>query len=37
MWSYGSDLRSMKLTVLKVIVSSEGTYNTVGAAYYDHG
>ena len=27
MWSYGIDLRSIKLTVVKVIVSSEGTYN----------
>ena len=27
MWSYGLDLRSIKLTVVKVIVSSEGTYN----------
>ena len=35
MWSYGLDLRSIKLTVVKVVVSSEGTYNTVGTAYYD--
>ena len=27
MWSYGLDLRSIKLTVVKVVVSSEGTYN----------
>ena len=27
MWSYGLDLRSVKLTVVKVVVSSEGTYN----------
>ena len=27
MWSYGLDLRSIKLTVVKVIVSSEGSYN----------
>ena len=27
MWSYGSDLRSIRLTVVKVVVSSEGTYN----------
>ena len=27
MWSYGLDLRSIKLTVVKVFVSSEGTYN----------
>ena len=27
MWFYGLDLRSIKLTVVKVIVSSEGTYN----------
>ena len=27
MWSYGSDLRSIKLTVVKVFVSSEGTCN----------
>ena len=24
---YGRDLRSIKLTVVKVVVSSEGTYN----------
>ena len=35
MWSYGLDLRSIKLTVIKVVVSSEGTCNTVGATYYD--
>ena len=27
MWSYGLDLRSIRLTVVKVIVSSEGTCN----------
>ena len=27
MWSYGLDLRSIKLTVVKVIVSSERTCN----------
>ena len=27
MWSYGEDLRSIELTVAKVVVSSEGTYN----------
>ena len=27
MWSYGLDLRSIILTVVKVVVSSEGTYN----------
>ena len=27
MWSYGLDLRSIKLTFVKVIVSSEGTCN----------
>ena len=27
MWSYGLDLKSIKLTVLKVVVSSEGTYD----------
>ena len=27
MWSYGLDLRSIKLTVVKVVVRSEGTYN----------
>ena len=27
MWSHGLDLRSIKLTVVKVIVSSEGTCN----------
>ena len=27
MWSYSLDLRSIKLTVVKVVVSSEGTYN----------
>ena len=27
MWSRGLDLRSIKLTVVKVVVSSEGTYN----------
>ena len=27
MWSYGLNLRSIKLTVVKVVVSSEGTYN----------
>ena len=27
MWSYGLDLRSIKLTVIKVVVSSEGTCN----------
>ena len=25
MWSYGLDLRSIRLTVVKVVVSSEGT------------
>ena len=27
MWSYGLDLRSIKLTVVNVVVSSEGTCN----------
>ena len=27
MWSYCLDLKSIKLTVVKVVVSSEGTYN----------
>ena len=27
MWSYELDLRSIKLTVVKVVVSSEGTCN----------
>ena len=27
MWSYGLDLKSIRLTVVKVVVSSEGTYN----------
>ena len=27
MWSYGLDLRSIWLTVVKVVVSSEGTCN----------
>ena len=27
MWSYGLDLRSIKLTVVKVAVGSEGTCN----------
>ena len=27
MWSYGLDLRSIKLTVVKVVVGSEGTCN----------
>ena len=27
MWSYGLDLRSIKLTVVKVVVRSEGTCN----------
>ena len=27
MWSYGLDLRSIRLTVVKVLVSSEGTSN----------
>ena len=27
MWSYGLDLRSVRLTVVKVVVSSEGTCN----------
>ena len=27
MWSYGVDLRSIKLTVVKVVVSSERTCN----------
>ena len=27
MWSYGLDLRSIKLTVVKVVVSGEGTCN----------
>ena len=27
MWSYGLDLRSIKFTVVKVVGSSEGTYN----------
>ena len=28
MWSYGLDLRSIRLTVVKVVVSSEGSCNT---------
>ena len=27
MWSYDLDLRSIRLTVVKVVVSSEETYN----------
>ena len=27
MWSYGLDLRCIRLTVVKVVVSSEGTCN----------
>ena len=27
MWSYGLDLRSMRLTVVKAVVSSEGICN----------
>ena len=27
MWSYGLDLRSIRLTIVKVVVSSEGTSN----------
>ena len=27
MWSYGLDLRNIKVTVVKVVVSSVGTYN----------
>ena len=27
MWSYGLDLRSIRLTVVNVVVSSEGTHN----------
>ena len=27
MWSYDLDLKSIKLTVVKVVVSSEGTSN----------
>ena len=27
MWSYGLDLRSIRVTVVKVVVSSEGTCN----------
>ena len=27
MWSYGLDLRSIRLTVVKMVVSSEGTCN----------
>ena len=27
MWSYGLDLRSIKLTVVKMVGSSEGTCN----------
>ena len=27
MWSYGLDLKSIKLTVVKVVVSSKGTCN----------
>ena len=27
MWSYGLDLRSIKLTVVKVVISNEGTCN----------
>ena len=27
MWSYGLDLRSIRLTVVKVVVSTEGTCN----------
>ena len=28
MWSYDLDLRNIKLTVVKVVVSSEGTCNS---------
>ena len=28
MWSYDLDLRSIRLTVVKVVVSSEGTCNS---------
>ena len=27
MWSYGLDIRSIRLTVVKVVVSSKGTCN----------
>ena len=27
MWSYGLDLTSIRLTVVKVVVSSKGTFN----------
>ena len=27
MWSYGLDLRSIKLTLVKMVLRSEGTYN----------
>ena len=27
MWSYGLDMRSIKLTVVKVVLSNEGTCN----------
>ena len=27
MWSHGLDLRSIRLTVVKIVVSSEGTCN----------
>ena len=27
MWSYGLDLRSIRLIVIKVVISSEGTFN----------
>ena len=27
MWSYGLDLRSTRLTAVKVVISTKGTYN----------
>ena len=27
MWSYGLDLKSIRLTVVKVVVNSEGSFN----------
>ena len=37
MWSYGLDLRSIRLTVVKVVVSSGGTYNKFSYIFFSGG
>ena len=33
MWSYGLDLRSIRLTVVKIVVNSDGTCNNCLTVY----